>query len=277
MSSNWFSGDVVANGINLHYYRTGGDKPPVVLVHGITDNGLCWTRLAQALESDYDLIMVDARGHGLSDSTTDGYTYESHIADLAGLVDVLELDKPVLIGHSMGAANVALAAASYLDLARGVILEDPPWWQEYSAEDRAERADTWRVEIIERKSQTRPEIIAEGREEHPNWAEIEWEPWAEAKQQVNPDVVQWIRIDTPFVHWPDTVRRITCPLLLVTADPKLEAIVTPEVAQEVAAISPLVSVAYIAGAGHSIRREKFAAYVEAVRVFLQDVYPPELR
>ena len=40
----WTSGDVKANGITLHYYRTGnGTLPPVVLSHGYTDNGLCWT------------------------------------------------------------------------------------------------------------------------------------------------------------------------------------------------------------------------------------------
>ena len=59
-----FSGDVVANGIKIHYYRTGGDKPPVVLSHGATDDGLCWTRVTLALEAEYDVIMPDARGHG---------------------------------------------------------------------------------------------------------------------------------------------------------------------------------------------------------------------
>jgi N-formylmaleamate deformylase len=48
--NNWPSGNVIANGIRIHYHRTGGDKPPVVLSHGSTDNGLYWTRVAQALE-----------------------------------------------------------------------------------------------------------------------------------------------------------------------------------------------------------------------------------
>ena len=40
---NLTSVDVVANGVKLNYYRTGGSKPLLVLVHGITDDGLCWT------------------------------------------------------------------------------------------------------------------------------------------------------------------------------------------------------------------------------------------
>ena len=81
--SKWTSGDVVANGIKIHYNRTGGDKPPVVLAHGFTDNGLCWTRAAQVLEQDYDVIMYDARGHGFSDAPESGYSTEDHAADLA--------------------------------------------------------------------------------------------------------------------------------------------------------------------------------------------------
>lgn len=38
---NWQAGDVNVNGIKIHYHRTGGAKPPLVLAHGITDNGLC--------------------------------------------------------------------------------------------------------------------------------------------------------------------------------------------------------------------------------------------
>ena len=42
--------------------------PPVVLAHGALDDGRCWTRVAEALESEYDLIAYDARFHGKSDA-----------------------------------------------------------------------------------------------------------------------------------------------------------------------------------------------------------------
>ncbi|MDZ4717393.1 MAG: alpha/beta hydrolase [Roseiflexaceae bacterium] len=47
--SSWQTGNVHVNGVNLHYTRTGGDKPAVVLAHGFSDSGLCWTPVAQAL------------------------------------------------------------------------------------------------------------------------------------------------------------------------------------------------------------------------------------
>ena len=63
----WQSAYLEANGLRLHYTRTGGDKPPVVLAHGFSDDGLCWTPVAEQLAAAYDVIMVDARGHGCSE------------------------------------------------------------------------------------------------------------------------------------------------------------------------------------------------------------------
>ena len=72
--TTWPSNQVKTNGITLHYHRTGGDKPPLVLAHGITDTGLCWIRAAQVLQEVFDIIMVDARGHGHSDKPERGYS-----------------------------------------------------------------------------------------------------------------------------------------------------------------------------------------------------------
>ena len=171
--TDWPSGDVVANGIVVHYYRTGGDKPPLVLNHGFTDNGLCWTRLALALEGDYDTIMPDARGHGLSDAPEEGYDDENRAADLAGLIQALNLDRPAVMGHSMGAATTAMAAARYPELMSCILLEDPPWFDEQVARTRP-RGDF--DAIIALGARPREEIEAVGRERSPTWHELEIGP-----------------------------------------------------------------------------------------------------
>lgn len=268
----WPANYLTANGIKIHYYRTGGDKPPLVLAHGITDTGLCWIRAAQALEKDYDVIMYDARGHGLSDAPETGYTTENHAADLASLIQGLGLEKPGLMGHSMGAATVATVAAKYPALVGYAILEDPPWRAEAdtpSATERQARFEEWRTEIIGRKSQSRAEIIASGRQRSPTWDEIEFDPWAEAKLQVSPNVVELVA--SSGLTWRDLVPQITCPTLLVTGDPDLGAIVTPEVAEAITSLQPQIQVAHIAGAGHNIRREQFERFLGAVTIFIQTV------
>lgn len=269
----WTEGDVSANGIRLHYYRTGGDKPPVVLVHGITDNGLCWTRLARALEQDYDLIMVDARGHGRSSAPAAGYDNADHAADVAGLIQTLRLHQPVLIGHSMGAIISATLAANHPELVRAVGLEDPPWRLDPEVQPTAERlafAEQWRADVVARQQLTLAQIIARGREQSPTWADEEFEPWAQAKLQVSPQAIDFVRGEN--LRWSDYIARLKAPTLLVTGDIERGAIVSPQTAKAVAEMNPNIRVVLIADAGHSIRREQFAPYLEAVRHFLHEVY-----
>ena len=269
--AGWASGDVVANGINIHYTRTGGGKPSLVLSHGSTDNGLCWTRVALALAKDYDLLMPDARGHGLSDAPEEGYDDENRAADLAGFIRAMELGRPALIGHSMGAATTAMAAVRYPELAHCIVLEDPAWFDEDAPRPQP-RMDF--AQIIEQGSRPLDEIMAFGRERSPSWDELDIRPWAESKQQLSANAVRARR--RTLMRWSEVVPHIRCPTLLVTGDTEAEAgaraIVTPQVAQRVAALNPNVRVVRIEGAGHSIRRMQFEAYVQAVSAFLAEVY-----
>lgn len=114
-----------ANGTNIHYLRTGGSKPPLVLLHGLTGSGACWTPLARALEVEYDVVMPDGRGHGNSSAPLHGYRYEDHAGDVVGLIRMLGLSAPILLGHSMGGMTAAVVASQVAAVIRGVVLVDP--------------------------------------------------------------------------------------------------------------------------------------------------------
>jgi pimeloyl-ACP methyl ester carboxylesterase len=233
---------------------------------------LCWTRVARDLEKEYDVIMCDARGHGFSDAPEEGYSAEDQAADLAGLIQALDLERPILIGHSMGATTAVTTAANYPGLVCCAVLEDPPWRADISTpspEERAARMEEWRAGILERKSQTREEIVVFCRAQHPDWAEVECGPWADSKLQLNLNVFKVL--DAPRTPWQDVVRKVTCPILLITGDPELGAIVTSEVAQEAASLWRDGKVVHISGAGHNIRRERYETYIEVVATFLQQV------
>jgi pimeloyl-ACP methyl ester carboxylesterase len=59
--NNWQTVICNTNGISIHFTRTGGEKPPIVLLHGLMTNGLCWTGLARALEKEFDELIADAK------------------------------------------------------------------------------------------------------------------------------------------------------------------------------------------------------------------------
>ena len=290
--TSWQSGDVETNGIKLHYTRTGGNKTPLVLSHGVTDSGLCWTPVAQALSADYDIIMVDARGHGRSEAPVSGYDPATQAADLRGLIAALNLHKPLIMGHSMGSVTTLVLAASYPDVPGAIVLEDPPgWWDatpniiDAEGEDKAgtrassiihgrkntdeERLLGMREWFNGLKHKTQAELIAEQRVAAPSWAEAELGPWAESKHQVSENVMNVFSPQGPrTLDWSGLLKAVTCPTLLITADNALGAILTPQNAKSLLALIPQLEIVHIPGAGHNIRREQFAAFMSAVRSFL---------
>jgi N-formylmaleamate deformylase len=271
--TNSHTGDVVANGIRSHYFRTGGDKPPLVLLHGATDNGLCWTPIARQLEADYDVVLPDARGHGLSDAPEEGYTSAEQAADVAGIIRGLGLGPAAVGGHSMGAQTALRLAIDYPDLVRCAILEDPPFRPAGAGEPGAEVRDRFRSEIALYRTQSRDEVIASGHQSHPAWAEDELPAWADAKLQVSDAFLGSMRGAFNEPPLGASAARVTCPVLLITADPELGAIVTPETAEEVRRANPdRVTVARLQGAGHNVRREQSAAFMATLGAFLAREY-----
>src|SRR4051812_9882211 len=250
--SDWSSGDVTTNGIRIHYHRTGGDKPPLVLSHGATDSGLCWTRVVRVLEQDYDVIMPDARGHGLSDAPASGYSNQDHARDIAGLITALELDKPAVGGHSMGGATTLRLVADYPDLASCAILEDPPIWStppSAPTSGRPNPREAMRRTVLDAKAGDLQTVIASGKTEHPSWSDDEWQPWADAKQHVSTQFLDEMASVPPAANWRELLGQVKAPTLLVTADPERGAIVTPEAAAEAQRILPTLQVIRLEGAG----------------------------
>ena len=225
MATNaWRSGFVKANGIRLHYTRTGSDKPPLVLAHGVTADGLGWTPVADLLQEDYDVVMVDARGHGRSAARTHGYDP----VILAGAIAGLGLDRPAILGHLMGAITTLVLAGTDPDLPAAILLEDPPaWWAapSLSAVAAAERRASRRAGLEAHQRTTPAELVADQRREQPGWSDAELGPGADAKLRVSLNVLDLFVFDPATVDWPKILRRVTCPALLIAADSARGAIV----------------------------------------------------
>jgi pimeloyl-ACP methyl ester carboxylesterase len=264
--ADWSEGDLPIGGIAIHYYRMGDRaKPPVVLLHGFTDAGLCWLRLATDLAPDYDVVMLDAAGHGKSGGVEHGFRARA-ISDVIAAIDGLGLERPALIGHSMGAATAAGVAAVASDRLRGIVLEDPPW-RDAPPPARGPEAVARMRAFKELSPEERYERAAQ---DHPDWAERERKPWADSKGLLNLGVYDEV-VDFGRPPWRETVAKITCPTLLITAEPERSGIVTPEVAQEASTLWRTGRVAHIPNAGHNVRRDQYGPFHTAVTNFLREV------
>jgi len=269
-------GDFKAGKVKIHYYRTGGQKPPFVLLHGATDNGLCWARVAAALAPDYDVVMPDAQGHGLSDRIGADFSSNSFGDQVAALAAGLGLKKPVIMGHSMGASTADEVASRYPSLPGALILEDPGWVtpppSATDTEEGRKRTEDFRARSESFLHRRLDDILGESRKTDPTWSEEDRIPWAVAKHQF--DLAMFSSGPRSWRSYAEIVPLIDCPTLLICAE---KGIVTTEVAENAARLwkskKPFRWVR-IMGAGHNVRREKFDEFMAAVTAFLKENVKP---
>ena len=96
------------------YYEDHGSGQPVVLIHGYPLDGHSWERQERGLlAAGHRVITYDRRGFGRSSQPTTGYDYDTFAADLATLLDHLDLPNVVLAGFSMGTGEVTRYLSRY--------------------------------------------------------------------------------------------------------------------------------------------------------------------
>ena len=104
----------------------------------------------------------------------------------------------------------------------------------------------------------------------PSWSEAELGPWADAKLRFS--IHALARLGTSVPDWETVVAQIRCPALLITADTDRGGLVSAAEAESLQQLIPQLQVAHVPEAGHNIRREQFARYMQAVRTFLHQVH-----
>jgi len=270
MLPNWTQTDY--NGIHVYRTETGTDKPDLVLLHGFSDNGLCWAPVVQELEAAYNILMPEARGHGNSARVERGQHIDQ-VEDLAATLRACGIERAIVGGHSMGAGMAASLAVRHPEMVSALLLEDPPWRLEQPGQPRPERIFDENSPMADwlrgLQSQSLESAVAQCRTEHPSWPDRYLRPWTEGKQQL--DLKFLSAENTSVVPWSELVPDIRCPVLLITADPAMEAIVSPELAAEISAANPNVKVVNFPGIGHHIRFAVHEPYMQAVRSFLAEL------
>jgi len=122
---------IVAGDLTFHYVKWGEQGRPIVGIHGLTANAFSFQAWADGLATDYQFYAHDLRGRGDSDKPEHGYSVPIHAADLAHLIDAWELERPIVIGHSLGALIALYFAAHYPDKLSKLVLVDAgaplPW------------------------------------------------------------------------------------------------------------------------------------------------------
>ena len=109
------------NGSQFHYDITG-NGPPLILVTGLAGVASYWDANLASLSKHFTVIRYDHRGTGRSVRSEQAYSIELLTEDLVGLMDVLEIDRASIVGHSTGGAIGQVLAARYPDRVDRVVL-----------------------------------------------------------------------------------------------------------------------------------------------------------
>ena len=274
MDMKWEQSSIAANNALFNFYRTPGTnrsaKPVLILQHGFSDNGLCWGPVAEELGGEYDIIMPDARGHGLSQRVARGEKIDQ-AADLVALLSALGVAKAVFAGHSMGAHLVSDLASRFPELVQAVLLEDPPWFPSRPDGATGPRGSMeqsplgqWMIDL---RKKSLEQIMAECRQEHPTWPEAYVVPWCRGKVELD---LNFLAAENSMGSWQERIPRIKSPTLVITADPEQGGLVTPEVAITAQALNPIIRVVNFQGVGHHVRFAVHDAYMQVFKSFLHE-------
>jgi pimeloyl-ACP methyl ester carboxylesterase len=260
--TKWTKETCQANGISIHYLRTGGDKPPVVLLHGLMMNGACWTPLARVLEEDYDVVMPDARGHGNSSAPDQGYCYDNLATDVLSLIEALELATPVLLGHSMGGMTAAVAASQNPKRLLGLVLADPTFLTpERQREVHESDIAAQHRRILDRsKEDFLTELCIRHHSRSPELIEL----FTQARFQTSIHTFEILIPPNP--DYRQLINTLDIPSLLVIGG--VGGVVSPIVAAELASLNQHLEIVQIEEAGHGIPYDQPERFSTVVKAFL---------
>ena len=297
MPTGWSDGYVYANGIRIHYYHAAPapEKPMMVMVHGITDIGLSWTTLTQELQDAYNIYMLDARGHGLSDPFTPSDDGGTLVKDVAAFVHAMDFKKPILVGHSMGAATVMRMGAEYPELAKAIVMLDPFLNPEGPSRNAAERSKVEQSDkdgvppstpkreppapdhlavsmfgtpdiLVAQNNYSFDDLMATCRRQTPKWSVLDCQYWALSKKQYHGAYTnQAWQVMAGTMKTGDSLAKIPVPTLILKAD------APPEVRKangKAASVMQKGKLFHIDGAGHNLHHDELERTVEILSEFL---------
>lgn len=121
----------VVPGVNLEVLDWGGHGPPVVLLTGFGNTAHIYDDLAPRLALDFRVFGITRRGYGHSSVASPGLTIDRLADDVAAVLDSLHLDRPALVGHSLGTMELVVLGTRYGSRLRGLVFLDGPYDEGY--------------------------------------------------------------------------------------------------------------------------------------------------
>jgi pimeloyl-ACP methyl ester carboxylesterase len=263
------SGTFKHDGVIFHYDIAGEGEKHVMLQHGLSDFALCWGNMISDLSrNSYKIIMMDARGHGRSGKPDYGYNLDTMTGDMVAFVRYLNLNKPVIIGHSLGASMTARAAAAFPDELRATILIDPVF-SDFSTEELRKNIQDRKLTYREMKKMSHDEIREYTLLKHPTWDAVYINSYVLSRvYTLAADQIFDIQ-ETVDKGWREDLKAINCPIMLITADKEKGALIGQDTTNWIHETYPKIEILHVPNVGHNPHRENYPLVLGEISKFLE--------
>jgi pimeloyl-ACP methyl ester carboxylesterase len=249
--------NLTVNGTAL-YYEDEGIGRPVVLLHGWGTSGRVWNAQLSGLVHDRRVVTLDWRGCGRSARPATGNTIPDVVADVAGVIERLELDAPIVVGSSIGGVFATeLALRHPTEVAGVVVVDGPGYWP---ATGMLAKVLELREALVADRAGTLASWV-------PNWfgprastALVDW--------TVRQILDSGVYIDELFTECTTYDPRPLLPGLRVPIGylhGELDAEIPLEVPRTCAALTPDAELSVIEGCGHMPQQEDPAEFAGSLR------------
>jgi pimeloyl-ACP methyl ester carboxylesterase len=248
---------------------------------------------------------LDTRSHGLSDPITSADDGDTLIKDVVEFVRVMNLEKPILMGHSMGGATVIRVGAEYPDLAKAIIVLDagigggrgrgpgsggarsnaapvsvsaaastataaatpPPRPNPGNSTNLQFVMSGTPETLVAQNNYKFEELVAKGRRDNPKWDIVDVQYWALSKKQYHGTYSSesFRGVMQGSMRTADSLAKISVPMIILKAD------ASPEQRQahlEAAKAMQKGKLVHIDGAGHNLHHDQLQRTVEVLTAFL---------
>jgi pimeloyl-ACP methyl ester carboxylesterase len=263
----------VVNDVRLSYEITGTSEIPLVMVHGSWFSRRVWDRVVPQLAESFRVVTYDRRGHGESERPSGQGSVREDVADLAALIEHLELAPAWVVGQSFGGSITLRLAGERPDLLRGIIAHEPPLFS-LVADDPAvapmlEEATQTVAAVAERIASGGHAGAAEQFVEELLGQGLRTQLPAEIRQMMTehaPTYLDEANDPEQLAFDLEWIRGFTRPALLTLGDqsPPPFAAVIPRLAE----VLPSAEVRKFTGAGHPVHVEQPEDYAEAITAFV---------
>jgi pimeloyl-ACP methyl ester carboxylesterase len=215
--------------------------------------------------------MVDARGHGYSDPPVAGVTGDNGVEDLVGFLRAMKIEKPILMGHSMGAGSVMRLSATYPDIPRAAIMLDPGLVRPAAPATPAQPRPGALVmggspeQLVQQNNRSYDELVAQCGQESPKWDLLDCQYWAVSKRLFHGSYQSGAHMPMGG-NTAETLAKITAPALILKADAPPE---TRKANDEAAKVMKNGKLVHIDGAAHNLHHDQRQRTVKEINSFLK--------